>query len=83
MKLLKNETFDLMLSDNAMTKVKGFDLIKSLDALENRPKVGIITGSEDESVIKKKKDLKAYFIAEKPIDLPGLLRFIDDALNAG
>ena len=82
MKLLENETFDLMLSDSAMPKIKVFDLIKSLDALENRPKVGIITGMKDESVLKKKEDLKAHFIAEKPIDLPVLLRYINDALNA-
>jgi hypothetical protein len=81
-KLLENETFDLMLSDNVMTKDKGFDLIKSLDALENRPEIGIITGKEDESVIKKKKDIKAHFIAEKPFNLPELLREINDALNA-
>ena len=81
MKLLESETFDLMLSDNAMTKDKGFDLIKSLDALENRPEIGIITGREDESVIKKKEDLKAHFIAEKPFNLPELLREINDALD--
>ena len=82
MKLLENETFDLMLSDSSMTEIQGFDLIKFLDALENIPKVGIITGMKDESVIKKKEDLKAHFIAEKPIDLPVLLRHINDALNA-
>jgi hypothetical protein len=37
---------------------------------------------KDESVIKKKEDLKAHFIVEKPVDLPVLLRYIDDALNA-
>ena len=82
MKLLENETFDLMLSDNSMTEIQGLDFIKFLDALENIPKVGIITGMKDESVIKKKEDLKAHFIAEKPIDLPVLLRHINDALNA-
>ena len=81
MKLLEEKTFDLMLSDNAMTKAKGFDLTKSLDALENRPKVGIITGIKDESVIKRKEDLQAHFIAEKPFDLPELLRDINDALD--
>lgn len=81
MKLLESETFDLILSDNA--KVKGFDLIRSLDALEDRPEVGIITGREDEGVIKMKKDLKAHFIAEKPLNIPELLREIYDALYAG
>ena len=42
--LLKNEEFDLMLCNYVMPKVSGHDVVKSLDALKKRPKVGIITG---------------------------------------
>jgi DNA-binding NarL/FixJ family response regulator len=72
-----------MLCDQGVTAVTEFDFIKSIDALEKRPKIGIITGSEDESIIKKKEDLKASFIAKKPFDLSELERHINDALNAG
>jgi PAS domain S-box-containing protein len=83
-KLLENETFDLLLCDQGLTTVPEFDFIKSIDALEKRPKIGMITGNEDESVIKKnKKDLNAIFIAKKPFDLPELSKHVNDVFDAG
>ncbi len=43
-KLLKSEGLDLVLCDLAMPDVFGYELIKALNELEKRPKVGVIDG---------------------------------------
>ncbi len=46
LKLLNREHFDLVLCDLAMPNVLGYDVIKAINSLANRPKIGIITGRE-------------------------------------
>ncbi len=44
--LTKAADYDLVLTDMAMPDVFGYDVIRALNELEKRPKVGIITGWE-------------------------------------
>ncbi len=81
--LLKNEEFDLMLCNYLMPEVSGYDVVKSLDVLENRPKVGIITRWGERIETKEREEMKVKFVIRKPFDLSELERHIDDALNAG
>ncbi len=45
--LVGEEDFDLVLCDLAMPNVYGYDVIKSVNKLDRRPKIGIITGWEE------------------------------------
>lgn len=76
-KLLKNKQFDLLLCRYIMPKVSGHDIVNSLDLLQKRPKVGLITiwGEMDET------NLKADFIVRKPIDFLELTRHIKDVIS--
>ena len=64
--LLKREDFDLVICDLAMPNVTGRDVIKELDTLDKRPKVGLITGWRLEMEDVKKEDLKVDFVVKKP-----------------
>ncbi len=81
--LLKNEEFDLVLSDYVMPKVSGYDVAKFLDTLEKRPKIGIITGSSELIHTKERDEMKVSFVISKPFDLSELERLIEGALSAG
>jgi DNA-binding response OmpR family regulator len=49
-----------------MPNVTGRDVIKELDTLDKRPKVGLITGWRYEMEDVKKEDLKVDFVVKKP-----------------
>jgi PAS domain S-box-containing protein len=72
--LLRCERFDLLLSDLIMPEVTGYDVIRSLDKLDRRPKVGIITGCGERYRAMKQVD----FIIKKPFDLPELTNHINN-----
>ncbi|MFQ5687630.1 MAG: response regulator [Candidatus Scalindua sp.] len=78
--LLKNEKFDLVLCNYVMPKISGFDVVKSLDVLENRPKVGIITGWGERIDSKEREEMKVSFVIRKPIDFSELMKQVDDTL---
>ncbi len=80
--LLKNEEFDLVLCNYLMPKVSGYDVVKSLDVLENRPKVGIITRWGERIETKEREEMKVNFVIRKPFDFSELMKQIDDTLNA-
>ena len=80
-KLLKSEYFDLMLCDLVMPEVGGRDVIKMLDTLHNRPKVGLITGWSEKLETFHKEDLKVDFIVKKPFNFSELSKQINDAFN--
>ncbi len=79
--LLKNEEFDLVLSDYFMTKVSGYDVAMFLDTLEKRPKLGIITGSIELINTKEIEEMKVSFVVKKPFDLSEILNHINDVLD--
>jgi signal transduction histidine kinase len=80
--LTKAADYDLVLSDMAMPEVYGYDVIKALNKLEKRPKIGIITGWGEKLKPMEDEDLKVDFIIKKPFDFSELERHINDVLNA-
>jgi CheY-like chemotaxis protein/two-component sensor histidine kinase len=79
--LAKNVDYDLVLCDMAMPEVYGYDVIRSLNELEERPKIGIITGWEDKLKPPEEEGLKVDFIIKKPFDFSELSRHINDVFN--
>jgi DNA-binding response OmpR family regulator len=81
--LLKNEEFDLVLSDYVMPKVSGYDVAMFLDTLEKRPKLGIITGWGELIHTKEREEMKVSIVIRKPFDLSEILNHINEVINDG
>jgi PAS domain S-box-containing protein len=81
--LLKREDFDLVLCDLSMPNVTGRDVIKELDTLDKRPKVGLITGWRYEMEDVKKEDLRVDFVVKKPFKFSELRRDIRNIFSNG
>jgi PAS domain S-box-containing protein len=80
--LAKREKFDLILSDLAMPDVFGYDVIKFLNKLDKRPKIGIITGWDGTLKPMNDKEFKVDFIIRKPFELSELTKHINDVFGA-
>ena len=80
--LAKRERFDLVLSDLAMPDVFGYDVIKFLNKLDKRPKIGIITGWDGTLKPMNDKEFKVDFIIRKPFELSELTKHINDVFGA-
>ena len=76
--LIKSEEFDLVLTDLVMPGSSGYDVVKAIDGLDKRPKVGLITGWKEEVEGKDKEELNVDFIIRKPFDIPELSKQIND-----
>ena len=76
--LAGKEDFDLILCDLAMPEVTGYDVIKALNELEKRPKIGLMTGWCEEIKRIEEEALKVDFICRKPFNLLELVRHIND-----
>ncbi len=76
--LTKATDYDLVLSDMAMPEVYGYDVIKALNELEKRPKIGIITGCGEKLKPSENEGLNADFIVKKPFDFSELTKQIND-----
>ncbi len=79
--LIKNEEFDLVLCDYVMPGVTGYDVARSLTVLDERPKIGIITGWSELLRTKEKEEMNVDFLIKKPFDFSELESFINCALN--
>ena len=75
--LTKSEEFDLVICDLVMPHAFGYDVIKALNTLKKRPKVGIITGWAEE-LKPLEGDLKVDFIVKKPFNFKELTRHINE-----
>jgi CheY-like chemotaxis protein len=82
-KLLKNEGFDLVLCDLIMPGITGYDIVKVIDELDKKPKVGLITGWDEKIETKSKEVLNVDFIIRKPFDFSKLASHINEILGAG
>ncbi len=80
-KRLKNETFDLVLCDLVMPEVGGREVIKMLNTLDKRPRVGLITGWSEKIENFHKGDMKVDFIIKKPFDFSELSKQINSAFG--
>jgi DNA-binding response OmpR family regulator len=82
-RVLKKECFDLVLCDWVTPEVYDYDVIRDLNKLKKRPKIGIITCWSGKLMSIKNGDLDVDFISRKPFDLSRLLRQISEVINAG
>ena len=73
--------FDLVLCDIAMPNIYGYDVIRALNELEKRPKIGIITGWGEKLKSIDDEDMKVDFIIKKPFDLSELTKNINEAFK--
>ena len=80
--LLKSESFDLVLCDLIMPEVSGRDVIKELNMLDKRPKVGLITGWSEKIESFYNEDLQIDFIIKKPFDFSELSKHINNIFSA-
>jgi PAS domain S-box-containing protein len=80
-KLLKSESFDLVLCDLVMPEVGGKEVIQKLDTLDKRPKVGLITGWSGTLEDFHKEDLKVEFIVKKPFEFSELTKQINNVFS--
>jgi len=76
-KIIGNEDFDLVLCDLAMPNVFGYDVIKSLNRLKKRPKIGIISGWDDETLPGESNEVKVDFYLKKPFKSADLTKHIN------
>ncbi len=81
--LLKNAEFDFVLSDYFMTKVSGYDVAMFLDTLEKKPKLGILTGSNELISTKEREEMKVSFVIRKPFDLSEISNHVKSVINNG
>ena len=79
-KKLEKECYDLVICDLGMPQVSGWDVIKVADSLENRPKIGLITGWADMLDSLNKDDMGVDFIVSKPIKYKHLSTIIKETL---
>jgi CheY-like chemotaxis protein len=77
-RILKSEEFDLVLCDLVMPDLTGHDVIEIVDKLDNKPKMGLITGWSEKIESKEKEELKVDFIIKKPFILSELTKQINE-----
>ncbi len=65
----------------SMPDTFGYDVIKALNELEKKPKIGIITGWEEKLKPLDDEDFEVDFIIKKPFDFSELTKQINDAFN--
>tara|TARA_B100001964_G_scaffold172556_1_gene189998 strand:+ start:1361 stop:1567 length:207 start_codon:yes stop_codon:yes gene_type:complete len=65
----------------AMPDVNGYDVIRALNKLEKRPKIGIITDWNEKLEPLDGEDLKVDFILNKPFDFSQLIEQINSLFN--
>lgn len=80
--MLRSEDFDLVLCDLAMPGVSGWDVIREIEALDRKPKVGLVTAWAEALNNLKHGDLQVDFVIKKPIELVELTARINDTLGA-
>ncbi|MBT3878942.1 MAG: PAS domain S-box protein [Candidatus Scalindua sp.] len=76
---IKTESYDLILCDLAMQNITGYDVIKAVSELENKPKTGIITGWREKL---NGEGVKVDFILRKPFNLSELTKHINVIFSA-
>ena len=78
LRLLKINSYDLLICDLIMPDVNGRDIVNSIKTMKKRPKVGLITGWRYKIEDAEKEGLEVDFIVKKPFNLSRLRRDIND-----
>jgi len=79
-KRLKKECYDLIICDLGMPQVSGWDVIKVVESLDKKPKIGLITGWADMLDSLNKDDMGVDFIISKPIKYKKLSTIVKETL---
>ncbi len=79
--MIKTEYFDLVLCDMAMPNVSGYDVVKVINGLEKRQKIGIITGWDEEFKPVSGDAFKVDFVVKKPFDFSELTKHLNDEFD--
>jgi len=79
---LRTGKYDLILCDLGMPEVSGWDIMDAIELLEEKPKVGIITGFLNAADSFPEKEIKANFIVNKPFDLEDVLARIQTVFES-
>ena len=74
--IIKVEDFDLVLSDLSMPDVNGYEVVRAINKLEIRPKIGIITGWRGGLERFDEEGSKVDFILKKPFKNAELIKHI-------
>ncbi len=75
-------SYDLVLCDMVMPEVFGYDVIRALNELGRRPKIGIITGWGKKLEPIEDENIKVDFILKKPFDLSEVSRLINNVFSS-
>ena len=81
--LINSDHFDLVLCDLAMPKVSGYDVIKAINGLEKKSKIGVITGWGEKIKPIEEESIKFDFILKKPFDFSVLTKYMSDICGQG
>ena len=81
--LAMRENFNLVLCDMAMPDIFGYDVIKFLNKLKKRPKIGIVTGWGGKLKPMDDEEFKVDLIIKKPFDLHELTNHINNIFSGG
>ncbi len=80
--LAEVNNYDLVLCDLVMPEVFGYDVIKALNELERRPKIGIITGWGEKLKSMEDENIKVDFILKKPFDFSEIIMHLNSLFNS-
>ncbi|MCP4254060.1 MAG: PAS domain S-box protein [Candidatus Scalindua sp.] len=80
-KLLNDVKYELVLTDLVMPDSSGYDVVKKVNGLKEKPIIGIITGWGEELKPMNDDNYKADFVINKPFDFEELTRQINEAIS--
>ncbi len=80
--LIRSEKYDLVLTDMAMPDVSGLEIIRSLNGIEKRPKIGLITGWGKNLKCLDEEGVKVDFVIKKPFKHAELIKHINDLFGS-
>jgi two-component system C4-dicarboxylate transport response regulator DctD len=82
-KLLRTETFDLIITDVVMPYVHGLEILQIAKSRKPETPVLFVTGHAHRQIIKEGLIQGAYAFLEKPFNLPDFIATVERALSHG
>ncbi len=79
--LTRKGDFDLALCDLAMPEINGYDVIRAINKIDHRPKIGIITGWNEKIPFIEEENLGVDFVIRKPFNFLELTEQINGQIK--
>ena len=76
LELFKNNSFDVILTDDKMPKMSGIELIKEIKKLDNKIPIILVSGAEKDEIENQIKNLDIYAYIKKPINKNDILNIL-------